>query len=180
MNVRRPKPPRRPLFDRIFGFMMVDTIRIFGIPLDGRSVMTTLLFVVAIGGSAFWWLNNRDFYTETKADTVVIAGNEYPVTEFRGIEAAGDPDKMRACFRIRDPIFGPPAPTPRPTPPPGWFKCFYPDRIIEELARGRARIFLAEYNNPPGYDRIVVVYDSPREKDLRAFMWRQTNENYVE
>ena len=177
MGIRKP-PSRRPRA----GTMMKDDddFKFFGRSFGRRQVYTGALMAVVAVIAAFWWFHGRDFYTEIQADTVRIAGNDYPVTEFRGIEAAGSPDKLRACFRIRDEIFAPPASNPQPRVAPGWFKCFYPDRIIEELAAGKAWVYLAEYNNPPGYDRIVVVYDSPRDANLRAFMWRQPNENFVE
>ncbi|HSF95094.1 MAG TPA: DUF6446 family protein [Thermohalobaculum sp.] len=179
MGIRRYRPaPKKK--SRAGTMLTGEDFRFAGKTFGRREVFTTLLIVLVCAIAAIWWLYGRDFYTEIKSDTVLIAGNEYPVTEFRGIEAYNDPEKLRACFRIKGEIFAPPAANPQPRAAPGWFKCFYPERIIEELAEGKAKLYLAGYNDPPGYDRVVVVYDNPRDNNLRGFMWRQKNENYQE
>ena len=175
MNIRRRKPPKpRGTAEKL---LRGGEVTIGGRQVEGSRLTQVVLAAVVLVGAIGWWLWGREFYSEVEADSVTIAGNAYPVTEYRGIEAAGEPGLMRACFRIRDQIFAPPASNPAPKGAPGWFKCFRPERIVEELAAGKAKVYLAEYNNPPGYDTLVVVFESERDSNLRGFMWRQPNEN---
>jgi uncharacterized membrane protein len=139
---------------------------------NGKVVATGLVGFTALFGLAFWWFQTHAFYTETEADehTVVIAGQGYPVTEWKSIDATSSPLKMRACFLITEPIEALPALAPEPLVAPGWFRCFNAETIEEALARDYARAYVAERNDPHGFDRIVTVFPGGR-----AYMWRQPN-----
>ena len=136
--------------------------------LNGSYVVTGLIGFTVLFGLGFWWFQTLAFYEETWTDSVRIAGEVYPVTEFRGIDAASSPLKMRACFLIRETIEALPALAPEPLVAPGWFRCFNAEVIAENLASGYAKAYVAERNNPHGFDRIVAVFPGGR-----AYMWRQ-------
>jgi hypothetical protein len=137
---------------------------------SGKYVVTGLVAFTGLFGLVFWWFQSHAFYSETKADEaeVVIAGSPYRVTEWEGLDASSSPLKMRACFLIRDPIEALPALAPEPLVAPGWFRCFNAEVIAENLASGYAKAYVAERNNPHGFDRIVAVFPGGR-----AYMWRQ-------
>ncbi len=139
---------------------------------SGKYVITGLVAFTLLFGLAFWWFQEHAFYTETQAQehTVVIAGQAYPVTEWKSIEATSSPLKMRACFLIRDSIQALPAMAPEPLVAPGWFRCFNAEFIAENLARDYAKAYVAQRDDPRGFDRIVAVFPGGR-----AYMWRQLN-----
>ena len=139
---------------------------------SGKYVITGLIAFVFLFGLALWWSQNHAYYAETEADeaAIVIAGNTYTVTEWKSIDAASSPLKMRACFLIRETIEALPALAPEPLVAPGWFGCFNAEFIAENLARDYAKAYVAERNDPRGFDRIVAVFPGGR-----AYMWRQPN-----
>ena len=133
-------------------------------------MITGLLGFTLLFGMAFWWFQEHAFYEETQADKVEIAGQVYPVTQWEGITSTSSPLKMRACFLIRETVEALPALAPEPLVAPGWFKCFNAEFIAENLARDYAKAYVAERNDPKGFDRIVAVFPGGR-----AYMWRQPN-----
>ncbi|MHA1529607.1 MAG: DUF6446 family protein [Alphaproteobacteria bacterium] len=139
---------------------------------SGKYVVTGLVGFTVLFGLVFWWFQTHAFYTETQAreHTVVIAGQIYPVTEWKSIEASSSPLKMRACFLIRETVEALPAMAPEPLMAPGWFRCFNARVIAENLASGYAKAYVALRNDPKGFDRIVAVFPGGR-----AYMWRQLN-----
>ncbi len=139
---------------------------------SGKYVITGLIAFVFLFGLALWWSQNHAYYEETEADeaAIVIAGNTYTVTEWKSIDAASSPLKMRACFLIRETIDALPALAPEPLVAPGWFGCFNAEFIAENLASDYAKAYVAERNDPRGFDRIVAVFPGGR-----AYMWRQPN-----
>ncbi len=144
---------------------------------NGKYVATGLVGFTLLFGLVFWWFQSHAFYTEIQAGeyTVNIAGQVYPVTEWKGIDASSSPLKMRACFLILEPIEALPAMAPEPLLAPGWFRCFNAETIAENLASGYARAYLAERDNPHGFDRIVAVFPGGR-----AYMWRQLSTQIAE
>ena len=143
--------------------------------IEGRYVVTGLIGFTVLFGMAFWWFQEHAFYQETQADQVEIAGRVYPVTEWEGVASTSSPLKMRACFLIREDIDALPAMAPEPLVAPGWFKCFNAEVIAENLARDYAKAYVAERNDPKGFDRIVAVFPGGR-----AYMWRQLSERVAE
>jgi hypothetical protein len=141
---------------------------------NGKYVITGLVAFTLLFGLAFWWFQEHAFYTETQAaeHTVVIAGQVYPVTEWKSIEATSSPLKMRACFLIQESIQALPAIAPEPLVAPGWFRCFNAEFIAENLASEYAMAYVALRDDPRGFDRIVAVFPGGR-----AYMWRQPNGN---
>ncbi len=137
---------------------------------NGKYVVIGLVTFTVLFGLVFWWFQSHAFYDETQADEVRIAGQLYPVTEWKGIEATSSPLKMRACFLIHETIEALPALAPEPLLAPGWFRCFNAEIIAENLARDYAKAYVAERNDPKGFDRIVAVFPGGR-----AYMWRQPN-----
>ena len=140
--------------------------------MNGKYVITGLVAFVFLFGLALWWSQNHAYYEETEADeaAIVIAGNTYTVTEWKSIDAASSPLKMRACFLIRETIEALPALAPEPLVAPGWFGCFNAEVIAENLTSDYAKAYVAERNDPHGFDRIVAVFPGGR-----AYMWRQPN-----
>ncbi len=145
--------------------------------MNGKYVVTGLVGFTVLFGLVLWWVQNHAFYQETQADEaeIVIAGTVYPVTEWKGIDATSSPLKMRACFLIRETIDAPPAIAPEPLVAPGWFKCFNAEVIAENLARDYVTAYVAQFNDPYGFDRIVAVFPGGR-----AYMWRQLSERVAE
>ncbi len=137
---------------------------------NGKYVVTGLIAFTGLFALALWWSQNHAYYEETQASEVRIAGQDYPVTKWKGIDATSSPLKMRACFHIRDSIEALPALAPEPLVAPGWFRCFNAGFIAENLARDYAKAYVAERNDPRGFDRIVAVFPGGR-----AYMWRQPN-----
>ena len=139
---------------------------------NGTYVVIGLVTFTGLFGLAFWWFQSHAFYSETKADehTVIIDGVGYPVTEWNSIDATSSPLKMRACFLIREEIEALAALDPEPLVAPGWFRCFNAEVIAENLASGYTKAYVAERNNPRGFDRIVAVFPGGR-----AYMRRQPN-----
>ncbi len=139
---------------------------------SGKVVIIGLVAFTGLFGLAFWWFQEHAFYQETQADQaeIVIAGQVYPVTEWKSIDAASSPLKMRACFLIRETIEALPALAPEPLVAPGWFRCFNAEVIAENLTSDYAKAYVAERNDPHGFDRIVAVFPGGR-----AYMWRQPN-----
>ena len=144
---------------------------------NGKVVATGLVAFSGLFGLAFWWFQSHAFYTETRADehTVTIDGVGYPVTEWKSIDAASSPLKMRACFLIRETIEALPALAPEPLVAPGWFRCFNAEVIAENLTSDYAKAYVAERNDPHGFDRIVAVFPGGR-----AYMWRQPGAQIAE
>ncbi len=139
---------------------------------NGKYVVAGLVALTVLFGLVFWWFQSHAFYSETKAEQaeVVIAGSPYRVTEWNGIDASSSPLKMRACFLIEGPIDALSALAPEPLVAPGWFRCFNAEVIAENLATGYAKAYVAQRNDPRGFDRIVAVFPGGR-----AYMWRQPN-----
>jgi len=144
--------------------------------MTGRRLMTAFLIFVVLFGVALWYAQHYAFYEETEAEAVTIAGQSYPVADWRGIDAATSPLKLRACFRIEDrPVEAPVMENPTPLVAPGWFECFDAGQIARDLASGSATAYLAETEEFEGANRVVAVYP-----DGRAYMWRQLTPEYAD
>jgi hypothetical protein len=138
---------------------------------SGKYVVVGLVGFAFLFGMAFWWFQSHAFYEETWSEEVTIDSVIYPVMRWRGVTSTSSPLKMRACFVIRGRIDAPLAPEPEPLVAPGWFKCFNARYIAENLASGYGTAYVAERNDPRGFDRIVAVFPGGN-----AYMWRQLTE----
>jgi hypothetical protein len=142
---------------------------------NGKHVVTGLVGFTFVFGMAFWWFQEHAFYEENWADKVEIAGVVYPVTQWKGITSESSPLKMRACFVISEPFEAPPSIAANPLVAPGWFKCFNAEYITESLASNYGKAYVAEHNDPEGFDRIVAVFPGGK-----AYMWRQLSESIAQ
>lgn len=142
---------------------------------SGRALAGGLFAFAAVFAAGLWYAQNHAYYDEFTAESVVIEGQAYPVLDFRGIDAATSPLKLRACFRLEVPVEGPVAEAPVPLIAPDWFDCFDARAIAGALASGEAIAWMAAAEEFDGVDRIVA-----RMPDGRAYMWRQLNEKYAD
>lgn len=149
-------------------------------PMTGRMLMISLLLFAALFGAGLWYAQVHAFYEETEAGAVTVAGETYPVTDWRGIDATSSPLKLRACFRLapddaaaiaaRESYA---AATPLVAPP--WFECFDAGRLTADIADGTATAHMAAAEEEPGAHRVIAVYP-----DGRAYQWRQLTEQYAD
>jgi hypothetical protein len=140
-------------------------------PVKGRAVLVGLGLALVVFAAALWWFQTRAWYAEvTGVETVAVAGRQVPVADWRGIDAASSPIKLRACFRVEPGSLAdaPLAEDPTPLVAPDWFDCFDAEALTAALAAGEARAVRAEAGEFQGTERLIVVYP-----DGRAFMWRQ-------
>ncbi|MEO0363091.1 MAG: DUF6446 family protein, partial [Pseudomonadota bacterium] len=139
--------------------------------MNGRVIAGGLVLFSVAFGAALWWFQTRGHYDEVAGlDVVEIAGAAAEVEDYRGLDGASSPLKLRGCFRVAGAVDGPPAPNAEPLIAPGWFDCFDAEAIASDLGSGAARAVLAAFNEPYGFDRVVALYP-----DGRAFQWRQIN-----
>lgn len=136
--------------------------------MDRRHIYTGLIAAGITALAAGWWLYGRTVFEPTVATEVRIAGEVYEVDRWIGVTAAGEPEKARACFRVERDIVAPPELEPRPSAGPEWLNCFDPDFLAEALASGEAQAYVAERDDPEGWDRVIAVLAGNR-----VYMWHQ-------
>lgn len=139
--------------------------------MPGRTLMIFLLGFTALFGAILWYFQTYAFYAEIGAEKVTIAGQEYSVSDYRGIDAMTSPLKRRACFEMHGDIDAPVARNPTPLVAPDWFDCFDAEAIHKALEAGEATAYVAQSEEFDGVDRIVARYP-----DGRAFEWRQLSD----
>lgn len=142
--------------------------------MSGKIIAILLVGFAAAFGAGFWYFQVHAFYARTEAEAVTIAGRDYPVAGWEGIDAASSPLKLRACFRLETVPEAPPAPDAEPLVAPFWFGCFDAEAISRALAAGEAAAFLAAAEEVQGVNRIVA-----RFPDGRAYMWRQLTPEFA-
>lgn len=136
--------------------------------MSGRILIIGFLTFVVVFAAALWWFQTRAYYEETAADTVEMAGQSYPVSDWRGIDAPTSPIKLRACFRLAEAPDAPEVEDAAPLVAPGWFDCFDAPALARALEAGEATAYLAAPDEFGAARRIVA-----RFPDGRAYMWRQ-------
>ncbi len=136
--------------------------------MSGRILIIGFLAFTVVFGAALWWFQTRAYYEEISADSVEIAGQSYPVSDWRGIDAPTSPLKLRACFRLADAPDAPVAEDAAPLVAPGWFDCFDAEALARALEASEATAYIAARDEFGAANRIVARYP-----DGRAFMWRQ-------
>ena len=136
--------------------------------MDRRHVFTGLIIAGVVVIAAGWWFAGHTGFRPSVRHEVTIAGEVYEVQRWVGVEAPGEPQKARACFRLEGAFDAPPELEPNPTPGPEWLRCFKPEYIREALASGDASAYVAERNDPEGWNRVIAVLPG-----RRAYMWHQ-------
>jgi len=136
--------------------------------MSGRILIIGFVAFVAVFAAALWYFQTRAYYEEVSADSVEIAGQSYPVSDWRGIDAPTSPLKLRACFQLDDKPDAPVAEDAAPLVAPDWFDCFDAEALESALADGEATGYLAAPGEFGATNRIVA-----RFPDGRAYMWRQ-------
>lgn len=143
----------------------------------GKVFVILLLGCTVFAGVGVWYLQVYGFYDRLpEQDSVHLtplaaaAAQEFPVTNFRGIDADSSPIRYRACFDIDvDPAQFTPYPDATPLIAPRWFDCFDAGALTAALADGRAQAVMGVSNIRYGIDRIVVLMDG------RGYAWHQIN-----
>jgi len=136
--------------------------------MTGRILIIGFLAFVVVFAAALWYFQTRAYYEDLRADSVEIAGQMYPVSDWRGIDAPTSPLKLRACFRLAEAPDAPVAADAAPLVAPGWFDCFDAEALALALETGEATAYFAARDEFGAANRIVA-----RFPDGRAYMWRQ-------
>ena len=130
------------------------------------------LAFLALFAAALVWAQVFAFYhRETAAPEL----GRLAVADYRGIDAASSPLKLRGCFRV-DPAARPastPAPDATPLVAPFWFRCFDAGRLTDDLAAGAATAYAVARDAPQGFDLMLAAYP-----DGRGYLWRQLNDRF--
>ena len=138
--------------------------------MSGRILAGGLVLFALIFGAALWWFQTRGHYERVSGLTEITVGGQQVVVEgYQGLDAATSPLKLRGCFRS-GPIEAPFADRPEPLVAPGWFGCFDAETLARDIESAAATAYLAEFNAPYGFDRIVARYPNGA-----AYQWRQMN-----
>ena len=140
--------------------------------MSGRILIIGLLLIAAVAGAGLWYAQVYAYYQPVEGlSSVTIDGAAVPVSDYRGLDGASSPLKLRGCFTVDPALVAGPAPR-KATPliAPGWFDCFDAEAIGLALEQGAARAVVAEAA-PQGFERIVAVFP-----DGRAYQWRQVIE----
>lgn len=138
--------------------------------MDRRHLYTGLIAAALVLVGAGWWFYGHVGFKPTLEHEVTIAGQVYEVDRWIGASAPRAPEKTRACFRIQREIVAPPELEPRPTPGPDWLRCFSVEFLREALASGDAVAYVAERDDPEGWNRVIAILPGNR-----AYMWHQPN-----
>ncbi|MEM9429927.1 MAG: DUF6446 family protein [Pseudomonadota bacterium] len=147
--------------------------------MSGRVFVVLFAAIAAVFGGALWYFQVHAYYDQIEGVTsLAVAGQDIAVEDYRGIDAATSPNKLRACFRVDPAAFEgmPSAPEPEPLMPPAWFDCFDARTISDDLAAGEAAAYLAADETPDGAEgyeilRMIAVYP-----DGRGYLWRHYRE----
>lgn len=142
--------------------------------MGGRAVGAGLVVFALLFGALLWYAQVYAFYERVDGlAAVTVNGQPVPVRDYRGLDGASSPLKLRGCFTV-DPAAladAPPAPRAAPLTTPGWFDCFDAPALGAALARGEARAVLAARDEPQGFDRIIAYFP-----DGRAYLWREVRD----
>jgi len=138
---------------------------------EGRYVVMTGVVTALTLGMGLWWYSGYTPVHEIQAEDVVINRVVYAVTNWEGVDSDASPLDLHACFLFAEEDVVPDAPLVKEIDPPAapaWFRCFSPDYLVYEIARGNGQVYLAAENEVDGMDRVVAVLPGNR-----GFMWRQ-------
>lgn len=138
--------------------------------------MTGLLAFTGLFAAALIWFQFFAYYERVEGvETLEIGGEAVAVADYRGIDAASSPLKLRGCFRIDPAAVTALAPADDATPltPPPWFRCFDAGGLTADLADGSAEAYRIGTDTPDGFDLMLAVYP-----DGRGYLWRQLGERF--
>ncbi len=144
--------------------------------MKGRIVAFFLVVFPLLFGVALYYSQYYAYYEEvTDVTSIMVEGQEVPVSDYQGIMASSSNLKMRGCFTVDPAAFKgvPVAEEAVPLTPPSWFTCYDTEALSHDLEAGNATAYLAQKNDRDGLDLIVMVYP-----DGRGFQWRQLNDKY--
>lgn len=143
----------------------------------GKILVIMLVTCTVLAGVGAWYFQTRAFYDRLPDQASVqltplaaTAAQDFPVTNFRGIDSDSSPIRYRACFDI-DVDAAQLTPYNRATPliAPNWFDCFDAGALSDALAEGRAQAVMGVSNIRYGIDRVIVLMDG------RGYAWNQIN-----
>ena len=140
--------------------------------MKGRTLVIGFLAFLALFAAALVWAQVFAFYhRETSAPEL----GPLRVSDYRGIDAASSPLKLRGCFRLDPAAAAGLAPAPDATPlvAPFWFRCFDAGQLTRDLATGAARGYAVARDAPEGFDLMLAAYP-----DGRGYLWRQLNDRF--
>ena len=137
--------------------------------MDRRHVYTGFIIAGITALAMGWWLYGRTVFEPVEGlSEVTIAGEIYEVHRYSGVRASGDPEKTRACFRVDREIVAPAELEPRPAEAPDWLQCYDPEFIAGMLAAEKGEAYVAQRDDPEGWDRVIAVLPGNR-----VYMWHQ-------
>jgi hypothetical protein len=140
--------------------------------MSGRTLVTGFLAFLALFAAALVWTQLFAFYERETAAPELVG---LAVADYRGIDAASSPLKLRGCFRLDPAAAAGLAPAPDATPlvAPFWFRCFDAAELTHDLATGAARGYAVARDAPAGFDLMLAAYP-----DGRGYLWRQLNDRF--
>ncbi|MFP7571336.1 DUF6446 family protein [Marivita sp. S2033] len=152
--------------------------------MTGKFLAAVILICALVAGVAMYYLQVYAYYENvvpTGTDDVQLTtldGRRETILyeDFKAIDADSSPIRYRACFTTRTPLS-----TLRgtyeeytgaaPRNAPAWFECFDADAIGDDMADGRAHVFVSERNREFGIDRVVAITE-----DGRGYIWHEIND----
>jgi hypothetical protein len=143
----------------------------------GKFLVLLLVACTLLAGVGAWYFQTRAFYDRLPEQTTIqltplaaTSAQDFPVTNFRGIDSDSSPIRYRACFDITvDPAQLTPYERATPLIAPGWFDCFDAAALSDALAEGSAQAVLGVSNIRYGIDRVIVLMDG------HGYAWHQIN-----
>lgn len=144
--------------------------------MSARPLILGFVAALVVFSVALWYFQTRYWYDRVEGLTEIeVNGVAMPVSDYRGIDSAASPLKLRACFRQDWPQSAASDANATPLVAPGWFDCFDAGQITADLAARRAQALKIAEDDPSGFDTYVARYP-----DGRAYLWRQLNERYAD
>ena len=145
--------------------------------MKGRALVIVALVGLGLFAAALWYFQTYAYYRDLEAEPMILG--QYPVEEWRGIDASSSPLKKRVCLTVSGTSAAqitqsePAISGVEPLVAPGWFDCFDAKNLSRDLAEGRATAHLVEREVFDGIHEYLAVYP-----DGRAYIWRQLDPRY--
>ena len=142
---------------------------------SGSWIGIAILLIAAIGGAMIFYLRNFEHYRQVSGvEEITISGARFAVSNYQGLDHQSWPQRLRGCFRLKDPegalALAKPAPDAVPYAAPGWFECWNAEALHAALKDGSAKAVIAESHDRGGFvqERVVAIFP-----DGRAYQWRR-------